>query len=52
MRVYDIIKKKRDGGELTTAEIDFFIKGYVDGTIPDYQASALCKAIFYMGMTE
>ena len=52
MRVYDIIKKKRDGGELTTAEIDFFIKGYVDGTIPDYQASALCMAIFYMGMTE
>ncbi len=52
MRVYDIIKKKRDGGELTTAEIDFFIKGYVNGTIPDYQASALCMAIFYMGMTE
>lgn len=52
MRVYDIIKKKRDGGELTTAEIEFFIKGYVDGTIPDYQASALCMAIFYMGMTE
>ncbi len=52
MRVYDIIKKKRDGGELTTAEIDFFIKGYVDGTIPDYQASALCMAIFFMGMTE
>mgnify|MGYP003290180821 CR=1 FL=1 len=52
MRVYDIIKKKRDGGELTTAEIEFFIKGYVDGTIPDYQASALCMAIFYVGMTE
>lgn len=52
MRVYDIIKKKRDGGELTTSEINFFIKGYVDGTIPDYQASALCMAIFYMGMTE
>ncbi len=52
MRVYDIIKKKRDGGELTTAEINFFIKGYVEGTIPDYQASALCMAIFYMGMTE
>ena len=52
MRVYDIIKKKRDGGELTTAEIEFFIKGYVDGSIPDYQASALCMAIFYMGMTE
>ncbi len=52
MRMYDIIKKKRDGGELSTAEIEFFIKGYVDGSIPDYQASALCMAIFYKGMTE
>lgn len=52
MRMYDIIKKKRDGGELSADEIEFFIKGYVDGTIPDYQASALCMAIFYSGMTE
>lgn len=52
MRMYDIIKKKRDGGELSREEIEFFIKGYVDGTIPDYQASALCMAIFYSGMTE
>ncbi len=52
MRIYDIIKKKRDGYELTTQEIQFFIDGYVDGSIPDYQASALCMAIFYMGMTE
>lgn len=52
MRMYDIIKKKRDGGELSTAEIQFFIDGYVDGSIPDYQASALCMAIFYNGMTE
>lgn len=52
MRMYDIIKKKRDGGELTQQEIDFFIKGYVDGSIPDYQASALCMAIFYSGMNE
>ncbi len=52
MRMYDIIKKKRDGGELSKEEIDFFIKGYVDGTIPDYQASALCMAIFYKGMTK
>ena len=52
MRMYDIIKKKRDGGELSKAENDFFIKGYVDGSIPDYQASALCMAIFYSGMTE
>ncbi len=52
MRMYDIIKKKRDGGQLSTAEIEFFINGYVNGDIPDYQASALCMAIFYSGMTE
>lgn len=52
MRIYDIIKKKRDGGELSREEIYFFINGYVDGSIHDYQASALCMAIFYMGMTE
>ena len=50
MRMYDIIERKRDGHELTDAEIDFFVKGYVDGSIPDYQASALCMAIFYQGM--
>ncbi len=52
MRIYDIIKKKRDGFELTKEEIEFFIKGYVDGTVYDYQASALCMAIFFQGMTE
>ncbi len=52
MRMYDIIKKKRDGGELSQEEIEFFIKGYVDGSIPDYQASAFCMAVFYTGMTE
>ena len=51
MRTYDIIKKKRDGYELTEQEIRFFIDGYVKGDIPDYQASALCMAIFYKGMT-
>ncbi|MBO5065828.1 MAG: pyrimidine-nucleoside phosphorylase [Clostridia bacterium] len=52
MRMYDIIKKKRDGSALSKEEIDFFIKGYVDGSIPDYQASAFCMAVFYSGMTE
>lgn len=52
MRMYDVIKKKRDGGELSKEEIQFFIDGYVEGSIPDYQASALCMAIFYKGMTE
>ena len=51
MRMYDIIKKKRDGGTLTDAEIRFFTEGYVAGDIPDYQASALCMAIFFRGMT-
>ena len=39
MRMVDIIEKKRDGHELTTAEINFFIEGYTKGEIPDYQAS-------------
>lgn len=50
MRMYDIIKKKRDGEELTSEEISFFVDGYTNGKIPDYQASALCMAIFYKGM--
>lgn len=49
--MYDIIKKKRDGEELTTAEIQFFIKGVTDGSIPDYQISALCMAIWMKGMS-
>ena len=51
MRMFDIIKKKRDGGTLTDAEINWFIKGYVNGDIPDYQVSALCMAIYFRGMT-
>lgn len=50
MRMYDIIKKKRDGGTLTKEEIEFFISGYVSGDIPDYQASALLMAIYFRGM--
>jgi pyrimidine-nucleoside phosphorylase len=52
MRMYDIIESKRDGHELTDEQIDFFVNGYVVGNIPDYQASALCMAIFYEGMTD
>ena len=51
MRMYDIIKKKRDGGVLTDEEIRFFTEGYVSGDIPDYQAAALCMAIWFRGMT-
>ena len=52
MRMYDIIAKKRDGSELSNDEIAFFIKGCLDGTIPDYQLSALLMAIFLKGMTK
>ncbi len=52
MRVFDIIKKKRDGFKLSKEEIRFFIDGYVKGDIPDYQASALLMAIYYQGMTD
>lgn len=52
MRMIDIITKKRDGGVLSEAEIQFFIKGYVDGVIPDYQASALLMAIVFKGMNK
>lgn len=51
MRMYDVIKNKRDGKELTIEEINFFVSGYVKGIIPDYQASALCMAIYFKGMT-
>ena len=50
MRMYDVIKRKRDGFELTPEEINFFVAGYSEGSIPDYQASALAMAIFYQGM--
>ncbi|MGG0456747.1 pyrimidine-nucleoside phosphorylase [Bacillus mycoides] len=52
MRMVDIIAKKRDGKELTSEEINFFIEGYTDGSIPDYQASALAMAIFFKDMTD
>ncbi|MFS0653876.1 pyrimidine-nucleoside phosphorylase [Bacillus sp. 179-C3.3 HS] len=52
MRMVDIIAKKRDGKELTSEEISFFVKEYTNGTIPDYQASALAMAIFFQDMTD
>lgn len=51
MRMYDIIHKKREGGELTEREIAFFVQGFTKGEIPDYQASALMMAIYFRGMT-
>lgn len=51
MRAYDLIQKKRDGAELTPAEIDWLLGGYVRGEIPDYQLSAFLMAVFFRGMT-
>ena len=51
MRAVDIIIKKREKDELTREEIEFFIKGFVDGSIPDYQASAFAMAVMLNGMT-
>ncbi len=52
MRAYDLILKKRNGSALNKDEIDYLINGYVNGSIPDYQMSALAMAIYFQGMTE
>ena len=52
MRMYDIIVKKRNGEALSDEELAFFVKGYTEGTIPDYQVSALLMAIYFQGMNE
>jgi pyrimidine-nucleoside phosphorylase len=51
MRPAWIIEKKRDGQALAPAEIGFFIRGFTDGSIPDYQMSALAMAIYFRGMS-
>ena len=50
MRIYDLIIKKRNGEELSTEEINYFITNYTNGSIPDYQVSALLMAIFFQKM--
>ncbi len=52
MRAVDIIIKKRDKGQLTSQEIDFFVQGFTNGDIPDYQASAFAMAVLLNGMTS
>ncbi|HEV2987511.1 MAG TPA: thymidine phosphorylase [Candidatus Angelobacter sp.] len=52
MRIVDLIRKKRDGHELATAEIEFIVKGYTAGDFPDYQMSAWLMAVLLRGMTR
>ncbi|KFN93183.1 pyrimidine-nucleoside phosphorylase [Tetragenococcus muriaticus PMC-11-5] len=52
MRMVDIIDKKRNGGELNKEELQFFVNGVSDQTIPDYQISALLMAIYFQDMTD
>ena len=52
MRIVDVIARKRDGHGLSRAEIDAFVAGVTDGSVPDYQAAALLMAIVLRGMTD
>src|SRR3989475_5484379 len=52
MRAYELIQKKRDGGELTAGEISAILTGYVAGEIPDYQMSAFLMAVYFRGMSS
>ncbi|MBU5225284.1 pyrimidine-nucleoside phosphorylase [Clostridium senegalense] len=52
MRMYDLILKKKNGEELSTEEINFIIENYTNGTIPDYQMSALLMAIYFQKMND
>jgi len=52
MHVIDIITRKRDGGELSREEIEFFVQGYTRGDVPDYQAAAWLMAVYLQGMTD
>ena len=52
MRMYDVIMKKRQGEELTTEEINFFVEGFVNESIPDYQVASLLMSIFFNKMNK
>lgn len=52
MRMYDLILKKKHGETLSTEEIQFMIKGFTDGSIPDYQMAAMTMAICFQGMDK
>ncbi len=52
MKMYDLIQKKKEGKALSREEIAFFVRGYTEGAVPDYQASALLMAICFQGMSD
>lgn len=52
MRMYDLIEKKRNGQRLSREEIHFMISGFTDGSIPDYQMSAMMMAVYFQGMDK
>src|SRR5690606_9044786 len=52
MEIVDLINKKKYGGMLTKEEIRFIIKGYTEGSIPDYQMSAFLMAVLFKGMND
>ncbi|MFR0609916.1 pyrimidine-nucleoside phosphorylase [Limosilactobacillus mucosae] len=52
MRMMDVIDQKRNGGVLSDEQLQFFVDGVVDGSLPDYQISALLMAIYFQGMTD
>ncbi|MFO8059554.1 MAG: pyrimidine-nucleoside phosphorylase, partial [Bacillota bacterium] len=52
MRPVDLILKKRNGGELCTAEIRSLVSGYIAGSVTDYQMAAFAMAVFFRGMTR
>ncbi|HYL85519.1 MAG TPA: thymidine phosphorylase, partial [Candidatus Angelobacter sp.] len=52
MRTVDLIRKKRDGEELTAKEIEFLVENYTRGAIPDYQMAAFLMAVYYSDLSE
>lgn len=52
MNIVDIIEKKRDGSILSKEEIEYFVNGYVNNEIPDYQISSLLMAIYFRGLND
>ncbi|MGN0438010.1 MAG: pyrimidine-nucleoside phosphorylase, partial [Lachnospiraceae bacterium] len=52
MNTYDLIMKKRDGGILSSEEINYIVSNYTNGTLPDYQMAAFLMAVFFRGMNH